>query len=309
MDGVELLDVFNVVQKGDIDVVLVGKKPQLLEQRLSHGLLERQSLDWELLEKRVEERAHGGTHSVFELVALEVDFVVENGEVVFFGRVAVEEVFFGQNEEQDQPSRPDVGLLIYVQIEHLGGNVIGIGLQQLNELIVEAFQNRRGKIRELNFVILHEDVAGIDAFMDDFAGMQVGERLEEIVEDLAHLFLGEVVVPLDVVVEVALLDVFEHDVEEALVLEVLVHLENVWVVELSEQVDFLLDFEDLLGGAFFLVDDFDGPELLGAEMNGLLDFFVGRSAHSFRTYVVFENNVVQVPEFLYFGRELFVFQD
>lgn len=105
--------------------------------------------------------------------------------------------------------------------------------------------------------------------MEDVVLVEVLERLAGLDEVLAGLFFLEALPLLDVVVEVAVLDVLEDHVDGAGLLEAVVERDDVGVVAAEMHFDFAFDALLLVGGLDVAgLDGLDGVELLRLGVGG-----------------------------------------
>ena len=101
---------------------------------------------------------------------------------------------------------------------------------------------------------MEEDVLRLDVAVDDVAVVHELDGVADLLDDAAHLLLGEPSLAAQAAVDVASAAQLQHQVQVVLVAEVGVELHDVGVVEVAldlyfpdELVDVLLRLEDLLG--------------------------------------------------------------
>ena len=86
---------------------------------------------------------------------------------------------------------------------------------------------------------VYEHIVKLEVSVHDVVSMQVGERLQELFEDRSELLLGDKFVA-ELAAQCAAWKVFHHEVYFRMVFERSMQTNNVWVVAVLKNSDFLL---------------------------------------------------------------------
>lgn len=110
------------------------------------------------------------------------------------------------------------------------------GLREL--LVCEQF--REAEISDFDFAIVHEDVSQFEVSMHDLVLVEGLEGVEDLEEELDGFLLGERLVLLEVLGEVALVAVLQDEVEVVGGLLDVVELDDISVIAGLEHLDLIL---------------------------------------------------------------------
>jgi hypothetical protein len=102
------------------------------------------------------------------------------------------------------------------------------------------------EVSDFDFAVVHEDVGEFEIAVHDLVLVECLEGIEDLDEELDRFLLGEGLVLLEVLGEVALVAVFEDEVEIVGSLLDVVELDDVSIIAGLEHLDFVLEeFQEL----------------------------------------------------------------
>ena len=112
--------------------------------------------------------------------------------------------------------------------------------------------------------------------MDDVLRMHVGDRVDDLVKDLAKFLLGleaAAGLPTNILVKIVAVDVFDNDRDFLVVVNTVVELHDAWMVKSHQSVALLAQGVDplMVLDELFLLVLLDGNHLLGCPAHRPLD--------------------------------------
>ena len=112
--------------------------------------------------------------------------------------------------------------------------------------------------------------------MDDVLRMHVGDRVDDLIKDLAKLLLGlnaAAGLSANILVKIVAVDVFDDDRDFLVVVDTVVELHDAWMVKSHQRVALLAQGVDPLSvlDELFLLVLLDGNHLLGCPAHRPLD--------------------------------------
>jgi hypothetical protein len=172
------------------------------------------------------------------MLTLEGDLFGEDGLHDFRFAGAVEGRSFEEHHEEDYAGGPDVALLIVLLAKHLGSDVVGSAYPRVEYLAGLLLLNCDSEVDELDRagLLFEEDVLRLDVPVHDVLGVDVGQRFQDLLGDLAclrnrYLALG------DALEEFAALAQLHYEHIVVLVVVDLVELGDVGVVQRLQDLD------------------------------------------------------------------------
>ena len=138
-----------------------------------------------------------------------------------------------ENNICDDTSGPDVALLVVVLVEDLGSDVV-----RSTELLVEVTAGVVDKggteVDDLNlvelFVLLEQDILRLQVTMHDVGLVAVVDAGEDLFHEDSSIALAELTTLEDLIEELTTFADLGDQVIALLILEELVHLDDVWVI-------------------------------------------------------------------------------
>ena len=133
----------------------------------------------------------------------------------------------------DDTTGPDVALLVVVLVEDLGGDVVR-SAELLVEVTVGVVDEGRAEVDDLDlvelFVLLEQDVLRLQITMHDVCLVAVVDAGEDLFHENSSIALAELTALENLIEELTTLADLSDQVIALLVLEELVHLDDVRVV-------------------------------------------------------------------------------
>ena len=133
----------------------------------------------------------------------------------------------------DDSARPNVALLVVVLVEDLGSDVVR-SAELLVEVAVGVVDEGCAEVDDLNlvelFVLLEQDVLGLQVAMHDVGLVAVVDAGEHLLHKDGSIALAELTTLQDLIEEFTALANLSDEVVTLLVLEELVHLDDIRVV-------------------------------------------------------------------------------
>ena len=155
---------------------------------------------------------------------------------------------------EQHPQTPNVqGQRLVLVGEDFGRKVLPSPANGVPPLVPDD-STRKPEIRDFGRVLLVEqNVLGLEVAVQNAQRVDVLDAPANVAEDEGHLLVAESALPLHVVEQGALRRVLQHQVDEVAFAQDLVQADDVFVVELRVDFDFLLDVLELLRLELFLV--------------------------------------------------------
>ena len=133
----------------------------------------------------------------------------------------------------DDTTGPDVTLLVVVLVEDLRGDVVR-SAELLVEVTVGVVDEGRAEVDDLDlvelFVLLEQDVLGLQVTMHDVGLVAVVDAGEDLFHEDSSIALAELTTLEDLVEELTTFADLSNQVIALLILEELVHLDDVRVI-------------------------------------------------------------------------------
>ena len=174
--------------------------------------------------------------------------VLDQGSDVFWVLWHLEGHPFAHEEVHDDPAAPNIALDPIVSLKHLWGHINRLGLVSTTYCANMAFEplcafDTRPKVYKLHngFLLGHkQDVLGLDIPMRDIQPMAIAEGRQNLVHGPGKILLGGLL-RIPRIEQLTALQVLHNDIEAVIVLKVLEYLQNVGVVQLNQDVGFVLN--------------------------------------------------------------------
>lgn len=148
----------------------------------------------------------------------------------------------------DETNRPQVRLgSVLEALEDLGRHIERSANDGLHDGVVALQVLGESKVADLAYSIFEQYVGRLEVSVDDALGVEVLGSFHELLEVLLGLALGQLLLLLEVVIEVALLAKLGDDVHVVGGLVDVVQFDYVFVGDLLHDVDFRLDVLQVVG--------------------------------------------------------------
>ena len=148
-------------------------------------------------------------------------------------RLAIEWRHSREKNVRDDSSGPNIALVVVILVEDLRGDVVRRA-ELLVEVAVRVVDERGAEVDDLNLVellvLLKQDILWLQVTMHNVSLVAVVDAGEDLFHEDCAVTLAELAALEDFVEELATLADLSDEVVALLVLEELVHFDNVWVI-------------------------------------------------------------------------------
>lgn len=206
-----------------------------------------------------------------------------------FISASVERRVSTEKDVKDNANTPDIALVVVLALEDFRGDIVRRSIH-LRHIFGALLAQGCTKIDDFNVALLlrvDEDVLGLEVAMRDIVLVAVVDRLEKLTHDLCTLVFGKLFSRDDFCKEFNAVAKLGNESNFAMTLIDLVQVHDVLVVELAEDLDFVLQARELLVRHVKLVNELDGSDFAIVFTRSLLDFAEGASADDIANLVHF----------------------
>ena len=185
---------------------------------------------------------------------------------------------------QDHPDAPQVTLLRVLAEEHLGCDVVRSAIHLVHGVVIRVVRLGSAKVDNLDRTAIFDvdkDVFWLEVAMCDLLSMAVGNGLQDLLGHFGSLILGEVVLADNFGEQFLAIAQLRNNMNVASALVHLIKAHDVWVIQVLQNFDLILQTHLLCGVKFKFVDDFDGAHLSIVVPLGELHLAVGTGANNF----------------------------
>ena len=183
----------------------------------------------------------------------------------------------------------------------LGGHLVDTGLSWSEDLTETEVDDLDVTLRVLGLV---EEVLWLEISVNDALGMAVVNTKHQLFEAVSGLLLGVALLLDNLVEHLTTSAQLGNNVEVFIILEVLVELQDMWVIKLCKDTNLSMELCHVLD--LLLGNGLAGSVLLGDSMSALADDTEGASTEGLLAHLVdfFELVVILVDECLFLDKEI-----
>ena len=174
---------------------------------------------------------------------------------------------------QDDPNAPQVALLIVVALQHFRSDIVGSAVDLVHGMVVLVVGVRGAEINDLDCSFLfcvNQNVLRLQISVGHILSVAVADGLKDLFGDNSRLKLAKFLSSSDLVEQLDAVAEFSYKEDAAFIFVDLIKPHNVGVVQILENINFVLEPDALLLAHVELVDDLHCPHLLGRLLLALL---------------------------------------